>query len=443
MTLTSVPDDELVSHLEAICVEGHQRIARLLGHLIEVDVRRLHLKAACRSLFDFCLRRLGMSEGCAFRRINAARLVRRFPGLLARIERGEIHLSALVLLRDHLTKENVEELAAAVAGKSTREIEELLARRFPRPDVPSTLRRLPSASAAPAGHGANGANGANGSTPAASPWSPPTASARGGGDRARIEPLSEGRYKLQLTASTELRDKLERARDLMRHRNPSGDLAVVVERAVDALLEKLEKEILAKATRPERPVRAAKPGVVTCAARRAVFERDGEQCSFVDGEGHRCPARGFLEVDHVESRALGGSGQASNLRILCRAHNRLHADQVFGADYVADRIHFRQRKWNDAPASSASLAPPVALAAASTSVPPVPLVPLPIQDEQPMNPAVERREAIDIATRGLVGMGFPEKEARRALAIVAGRHAGGDVVMPPADMIREALRVLT
>ena len=69
--------------------------------------RRLDLRAACSSMFDFCVRRLGMSEGAAYRRITAARLVRRFPCLLAVIERGELHLSTLVLLREHLNDTNV------------------------------------------------------------------------------------------------------------------------------------------------------------------------------------------------------------------------------------------------------------------------------------------------------------------------------------------------
>jgi hypothetical protein len=89
-----------------------------------------------------------MSEGAAYRRITAACLVKRFPALLGRIERGEIHLSALVLLRGHLTEQNVGELVTEAAGKTTREIAELLARRAPKPDVPSLIRKLPSAPAA-------------------------------------------------------------------------------------------------------------------------------------------------------------------------------------------------------------------------------------------------------------------------------------------------------
>ena len=221
-------------------------------------------------------------------------------------------------------------------------MEELLAQRAPRPDVPATIRKLPVCAAPPR-------TTATSLPPAAvvapqpaaiAPLAPPAPIAQ----PARIEPLAPSRHKLQMTVSTECRDKLERARALLRHRNPTGDLAEVVERALDALLENLEKERLGKSKRPLRTPRAAKAGHVTQAARRDVFERDGEQCSYVDALDRRCPARGLLEVDHIDSKARGGSGDASNLRVLCRAHNRLHAEQVFGREYVESRIHSRQRK---------------------------------------------------------------------------------------------------
>ena len=278
-------------------------------------------------MFDFCQRRLGMSEGAAFRRITAARLVKRFPALLDRIEKGQLHLSTLVLLRPHLTEQHVEALAAAVHGKTQRQVEELLARLAPRPDVPSSIVELgaPSNDAGPTLFA--------GTEPSPAPTAP----------RARIE----ARYKVQLTASAELKAKLERAFDLMRHRNPSGDLAVVIEAAMDLLLAKLEKERLGKVKKPREP-RAATgaPGgrAISARVRREVFERDGEQCTFVGDAGHRCPSRGHLELDHVEARALGGTNAASNLRVRCRAHNRLAAEEVFGKAHIAARIDLRQRK---------------------------------------------------------------------------------------------------
>jgi hypothetical protein len=77
--LGMLTDEELVARIEAICVEGHRLTARLVVHLVEVEERRLDLKAACSSMFDYCVRRLGMTESAAYRRINAARLVKKFP----------------------------------------------------------------------------------------------------------------------------------------------------------------------------------------------------------------------------------------------------------------------------------------------------------------------------------------------------------------------------
>jgi hypothetical protein len=88
-----------------------------------------------------------MSEGAAYRRITAARLVGKFPSLIERIERGQITLSSLVPLKDHLTSSTLDELVAAASGKSKRQVQELLARRAPKPDVPSLIRKLPSSSA--------------------------------------------------------------------------------------------------------------------------------------------------------------------------------------------------------------------------------------------------------------------------------------------------------
>jgi hypothetical protein len=75
------------------------------------------------------------------------------------------------------------------------------------------------------------------------------------------------------------------------------------------------------------------------------------QCSFVSADGERCASRDFLEVDHRTPRALGGTGDASNLRMLCRSHNRYAAEQVFGRSHVEKRIHFHREKCKPPPAA--------------------------------------------------------------------------------------------
>jgi hypothetical protein len=75
-----------------------------------------------------------------------------------------------------------------------------------------------------------------------------------------------------------------------------------MEKALDALIAKLEKQ--------------RKCGT----AAKEVYERDGEQCTFVSDDGVRCEERGFLELDHVVPSARGDSDDAANLRVRCRAH---------------------------------------------------------------------------------------------------------------------------
>jgi 5-methylcytosine-specific restriction endonuclease McrA len=379
MRIDELSDDEILARVEAVRVEGNRLLARLLELLVVVEERRLHMRSACPSIFEFCCQRLHMSDAAASRRTTATRLVRRFPSLLGNVERGELSLSTLCSLRDHLTPKNLDELVALASGKSVRAVAEMLARRAPKPDVPATLTAIP--------------------TPTALPFdAPPPRPARSREAPARITPLSETKHELRVTVSAALREKIERARDLMRHRNPSGDLAVVVERAVDALLVKLEKERLGAAARPQEKARGTKRGRVSRATRREVLARDGMQCTYRDAEGRRCCETGFLELDHIVPRAQGGSDDASNLRVRCRAHNRLHAEACFGKAHVEERVRLRQRKWSP--------------------------------------------EAAELARRGLVNMGFRDADTRRALAIVASHHES-EVALPPAEIIREALRILT
>ena len=390
-------NEALLAGVQASIGEERRWVARVVAYLAEIDRRRLHLEAACSSLFDFCRRRLGFSGGEAFRRMTAARLVQRFPRILDSLACGEVHLSALVLLRDHLTDDNHEELLREASGKTKLEVEEMIATRFPRPDAPSRIAELAPSTPPQA------ALVLGGSTPVPAP-APARPAPTAGEPRPRIEPLSPARYRVELTAAKELRDKLERAQDLMRHRNPSGDLAVILEGALDLLIAKLEKERLGKTTRPQQKAAtetsATRPGYIPRSVRRAVYERDGEQCTFLDSEGRRCPSRAFLELDHVVSKALGGSDDVDNLRIRCHAHNKLHAEQVFGRAHVERRIHLRQEKCGRTDASP-----------------------------------------FEVAARGLRNLGFREPEVRRALAVVRERLEPS--VTSIEIILREALAVAT
>jgi hypothetical protein len=160
-------------------------------------------------------------------------------------------------------------------------------------------------------------------------------------DRGLFEPLSRERYRVEFTASKELKDKLDRCRELMAHRNPGLDFAPVIERALDLLLDDLMKQRFAQTKKPRgkakdiaTETKASRKDTVTNALRRDVLKRDGLGCSFEDEHGRRCGSVAFLEFDHRLARGKGGRSSADNLRLLCRSHNRLAAELDFGKGHV-------------------------------------------------------------------------------------------------------------
>jgi hypothetical protein len=142
--LEALGNEELLGALSSLVRRGHELTSDLLAHLAEVDQRRLHLELGFPSLFAYCTQELGFCESAAGRRIVAARVCRKFSGALERVARGELHLSALCALNAHLNQGNAAELFELCRGKSRRQVDELLAARFPKPDVRESIRRLPS-----------------------------------------------------------------------------------------------------------------------------------------------------------------------------------------------------------------------------------------------------------------------------------------------------------
>jgi 5-methylcytosine-specific restriction endonuclease McrA len=352
-SLTHLSDSALDHALESAARDESRATAWLLAHLAEFEARRRFAPAGYPSMFEYCVRHLRFSEDAAYTRIRVARAARRFPVIFRMIAERRLHLTAVRLLGPHLTTANAAELLEAATGRCKTEIEELLAARFPRPDLPELVMALSGASSTvkemhtqlvpePVGMTkpeqvlAPAPNfGAEVPTPETventmRPLPVPE-------PRPRVTPLAPQRYGLQVTVSQGTYDKLQRARDLLRHRVPGGELEQVLDRALDALIEQLEKRKHAATDRPQRTRTQAtspNPRHIPAAIKRAVWKRDRGQCTFVAATGRRCEARGHLEFDHVEPVARGGRSTAGNLRLRCRAHNQFEADRAYGAGFM-------------------------------------------------------------------------------------------------------------
>ena len=132
---------------------------------------------------------------------------------------------------------------------------------------------------------------------------------------AVVEPLAPSRYKVQFTASAELREKLERLEARRFGRTKSARKTV---------------STCDSAPRTRR---------IPAAVRRAVDERDEGRCRCVDAQGHRCTASARLEFHHRRPWAFGGDHSPDNLALLCSAHNRLMAEIDYGRSALEKHRH--------------------------------------------------------------------------------------------------------
>jgi hypothetical protein len=363
-TLSHLADHTLLRELVTLVAQDRALTAELLAHLAEVDARKLYLPAAYPSMYAYCVGELHLCEQAAFKRILAARTARRFPAIFDAVAQGRLHLSAVVLLAPHLTEDTAEELLAAATHKSKAAIEQLLAERHPRPDVLGSVEAVPASSVTrstePCAPGRGELSpGKVGTHATPGPVLAPQTSGHVS-DRPKVAPLGSQSFAVQFTMSRRAHDKLRYAQELLGHQVPSGDLAEVFERALDALIERLEKRKFAASPRPRSNGQcpSKNPRHIPAQIKRAVWERDRGQCSFVSQTGQRCPARTRLEYDHVDPVARGGQATVAGIRLRCRSHNQFEAERTFGTEFMRHKRQEAQRRATETRARTAATTEP-------------------------------------------------------------------------------------
>lgn len=310
-------DRELTVAVARLAQHERSSTAELLAGLEEFDRRRLYLGLGFSSIYAYCRDELHLTDGAAFTRIEVARASRRFPMLLEMLRDGRLSLATACLVSSKLQADTADDLFAQVLYKSKREVEAVLAARHPKPPVPSVVRKLPESPAVTLDVGPMAGSVAPACAQSHAPQPVPASR------RPILAPLSEAHYRLQVTISTKAHERLRQIQDLMRHRLPTGDPAVIVEQALDVLHAELLKKKTADVTRPRGAHGSveAKGRHIPAAIKRAAWRRDRGCCAFVGAEGKRCGATGALEYHHVRPYAAGGDAAISNIELRCRAHN--------------------------------------------------------------------------------------------------------------------------
>jgi hypothetical protein len=349
--VSHLSDDSLLLDGKRLVGHGFKTDAMLLTRITEIDHRRLYRREGYASMYSFTIGEWHMSEDAAYKRINVARVAQRFPAALVALAEGRLHMRAVLMLGPHLTTVNVDGLIADATHKSRFEIEELLAQRFPRPDLPERLKPIDGPTPG-TGVMKPCTDDASQLAPeqvgltipqqtCEEPFAPsgrepakPIRAEAPAAAHPKITPLAPERFGLQLTLDREAYDLLEVARALEGPRNPTGDILATFKNAFRCYAGELRKRKFAATDRPHRSRPSSSARHIPAAVKRAVRERDGERCAFMSESGRRCQERGRLEFDHIEPVARGGESTAENVRLVCRAHNQYAADRVFGAEFM-------------------------------------------------------------------------------------------------------------
>ena len=391
--LETLSDSKLLSKTQALNDRERKLGLTVLFHLREIDKRRLCLPLGYNSLFEFCTRHLGYSRVTAYRRIQGARSIGRFPEVAAMLLTGELNLSVVSLISGIITKENIKNILSRVSSKSYRDAEISIAMYKPietkgRDRVkPVCVLEKKSASDIGTDSGTQGSgkslnvetnpcNYNNDTTNEINlcPDVETDSSGEVGSFEKTVKIELKQKFKLEFMVDPEFMKKLERVKSRLSRKYPGG---INFEMLFNIIMEEyLERHSPEKRIQKREKREANKQNIKTTprskqnrdsnkqrnheqqnklrhstqetgnmnnkersrniptAVRDKVYKRDGGRCAFVGENGKRCDSTWNLEVDHIVPFAKGGNNSPENLRLLCAKHNRLEAERTYGTDFM-------------------------------------------------------------------------------------------------------------
>ena len=298
--MLALSNDGLILAVRDLVKEERRVTRAILDHINEVERRRAYAELGYSSVFDWLVHDLGYSESAAYRRIQAARLLKAVPEAAARLEAGVVSLTTLAKAQTFFradekrrgTRISIEEksqVVDSISSCSGRETERRLASLFPEVTNAQAL------------------------------------------DRTRL--IDDDRVSVQVTFTRTQHEKLKRLGEVLSHSHPGASNAELLEVAIDHFLARKDPLQRKPSERSMRSDTAKKVNALSVRVRNSLIQKSGAQCEYRDPKSRRrCESRHFLEVDHIQPRALGGGNSPSNLRVLCRTHNLLMAEVKLGRE---------------------------------------------------------------------------------------------------------------
>jgi 5-methylcytosine-specific restriction endonuclease McrA len=289
-----------------------RRITNEILKLINVALeRRAFLEHGFPSVFEWLVRGFGYSHSGAFRRIEAARMLKSVSDVAKKLESGELNLTTLskaqtaIRAQEKASGQKVtfvekEKIVEQIENKSAQEAEQILCSLLPEAKLHV--------------------------------------------QQERKFVVDENTTRHSMNFSKEMSEDLKRAKDLLSHKFPNASDADILAYALKVLLDKTDP--LRKSTSAavsDCVAAAASKRVTKSHARRMVLKSTNGGCAYRDPlTGQVCGSHHQIELDHITPKALGGTDDPDNLRPLCKQHNLLMAEHVFG------KVHMDQFRRPDA-----------------------------------------------------------------------------------------------
>jgi rubredoxin len=294
MNLKTLTDQVLVQKTEGWVKVEREALTNLLHYFREIERRRLYSDYKYSSLHKMLVGHFGYSDDEAYLRTSAMKLLKELPEVEEKITSGGLTLSHLGLAQSFFRKEAKTqqteiskdmklEILSHISDQSLREAERFV---LSQSSAPEELRP----------------------------------------DKVRV--ISEEKMEYRFTADNSLETKIVQVKGLLAHKYPSLSTAELLDVMCDMTIETLKKEKAGAQLKP-RDMKTAKETKSSeetksyAQVQREIWQESHFKCS-------HCGSIYAMEKDHRHARAMGGSNEKVNLRILCRSCNQRAAIKTFG-----------------------------------------------------------------------------------------------------------------
>lgn len=265
MNLKHLSDNTLRKDSLHAAAKEKAATAILLHHIKEVDRRKLYSDWKYSSLFDWCVKELGLCEGSAQLRITAARTLKDIPEIEKKIEQGSLTLSSISQVNQFCRQNDIEDIKEK--KNLLKQVENLSKNETEKKLFEISGKEKPA--------------------------------------KETKKRLSKNKSKVSLVLSDETLEALDEVKALLGKEVNSDEL---IQLMVEALKEKIEKKKFKQVSEP-RAARVARGRAIPAAVKREVYARD-KKCV-------NCGSKHRLNFDHRHPYSFGGTNSSENIRLLC------------------------------------------------------------------------------------------------------------------------------